>query len=267
MALAAVYDATLNRIRLNATLLGASSTYAVFRRSIDGGPFEPLRGGGHVTVSAQNASLDVYEFPPGVAVDYWVQGFNASDVQQTIFSVQHNQDVTDVWVKVVARPFLNTPVTVAGVSEVNRSARGGVFPVVGRSFPVGVSDVRGSRQYTLELLTQTPAEARDFDLLLASGEPIYLQAPSTQTKVPGSEGTYWVIGDTTQTPTGRISDRRVFAMALTEVAAPGPDVVGAAGTWQTVISEYATWADVLAAEPTWSDVLELVGDPSEVIVP
>jgi hypothetical protein len=267
MALAVSYDATLGRLRLEATLLGATATHAVFYRAVDGGPFEELRGGIDVTVAAQNAQLDVYEFPPGVPVDYWVNGYNAANVQVSTFGTPHTQDIDVVWLKVVARPFLNRTITVAGRGEVGRPARGGVFNVVGRSFGIAVSDFRSSRQYVLEVLTETPAEEDALALLLASGEPVYLQAPSTQTKIPGGEGTYWNVGDTTEVPTGRISDRRIFALPLKEVAPPGADVVGAAGTWQSVVSEYATWADVIAAHTTWADLLELVGDPTEVIVP
>lgn len=267
MALGVTYDGALNRLRLAATLLGATATYAIFRRALGGGPLELLRGGAHVTVTAQNAALDVYEFPPGVTVDYWVHSYNAADVQQAVFGVQFTQDVANVWIKVVARPYLNTPVIVAGRGEVTRPARSGIFDVVGRSYPVAVSDLRGSRQYTLDLLVETPADERDLDLLVASGDPIYLQAPSTQTKIPGGEGTYWTIGDTTAAPTARLSNRRIFSLPLKETAAPGPDVVGAAGTWQTVVSTYASWTATIAAKATWSDVLELIGTPSEVIVP
>jgi hypothetical protein len=64
-----------------------------------------------------------------------------------------------VWLKSVARPFLNRQVTVVDYSDVERPARNGVFDVVGRSLPVSVSDVRGSRRWTLEVLTGTPVPA------------------------------------------------------------------------------------------------------------
>jgi len=38
-------------------------------------------------------------------------------------------------------------------------------------------------------------------------------------------------------------------------------------SWTTVLAAYATWSALIAGKATWADVLNLVGDPSEVIVP
>lgn len=266
MALTATYDGVLSRVRLAADLLGATATYAVFDKDLAGGAatFATVRGGTKVTVSAQNAALDDYEFPAGVQVTYRVRSFNASDVLQATFTVSVTQDLTAVWVKVVARPFLNRAVVVADRGPIERPARGGVFPVVGRSFPVAVSDVRGSKQYTLQVLTQTPAEQRDLDLLLASGEPIFVHVPAVNTRIPTG---YFVVGDTAETPTLRLSQRRLFELPLIEIAAPGPDVIGASITWQGVLNAYTTWQDLLNAHTTWNSVLELIGSPTDVITP
>lgn len=266
MALTATYDGVLSRMRLSATLLGATATYAVFDVAPVGGAavFTTVRGGTKVTVGGQNANLDDYEFPAGVAVTYRVRSFDASDVLQQTFTVNATQDLTDVWVKVVARPFLNRIVTVLDFSDVQRSARAGVFDVVGRSFPVAVSDVRGSKRFELEVLTETAVEARDFDLLLASGDPVLVHVPSASLVPDG----YFTVGDSAERKFDRTaSPRRVFACGLTAVAAPGPDVFGSAGTWQTVLNTYTTWQDVLNAHTTWNSVLELIGSPTDVITP
>ena len=60
--------------------------------------------------------------------------------------------------------------------------------------------------------------------------------------------------------------RRRFDIPLTEVAKPGPDVVGSAGTWQLLLDTYATWQEVLDANASWADVAQLIGDESDVIV-
>jgi hypothetical protein len=60
---------------------------------------------------------------------------------------------------------------------------------------------------------------------------------------------------------------RFTYFVATEVAAPGPDVVGAQGTCQTVLNNYATCADVLAAFATCADLLTLIGSPADVITP
>lgn len=263
MALTATYDGTLSRIRLAATLLGASATYAVFDRTTDAINYTTVRGGAEVTVTGQNANLDDFEWDPGVATTYRVRSYNASDVLQQTFTDGIVQDLDQVWIKLVARPFLNRAVVVADFGPVQRPARAGVFPVVGRSFPVSVSDVRGSRRYTLEVMTESPSEASDIDLLLATGDPVFVHVPSTSA-VPGG---YYAVGDTTEARTGRVSDRRTFEIPLTQIAAPGPDVVGASITWQGVMNAYADWTAVIANHTDWQDLLELIGSPTDVIVP
>ncbi|MCW6008507.1 hypothetical protein K1W54_28780 [Micromonospora sp. CPCC 205371] len=168
-----------------------------------------------------------------------------------------------VWFKSLARPFLNMSAIVKDYSEITRPARAGVFDVVGRSLPVAVNDVRGSRRWNLEVLTQTAGEATDFDLLLASGDPLFIQVPP-DCDVPGG---YVTVGDTGQSRPARKAVRRIFTLPCTEAAPPGPDVVGATVTWQAIINGFATWADVLATFPTWADVLEYVANPEDVIVP
>lgn len=168
-----------------------------------------------------------------------------------------------VWLKSVARPFLNRAVTVFDYSEVERSARSGVFDVVGRSLPVSVSDVRGSRRWTLELLTETAGDAQDLDLLLASGDPLLVHVPA-DCGVPGG---YVEVGDARQRRTARRTERRVFELPCVEVAAPGPDVIGSTVTCQSVLNEYPTCQAVLDAHPTCLDLMELIGDPTDVVVP
>jgi hypothetical protein len=171
--------------------------------------------------------------------------------------------LTDVWIKNVAKPFLNRAVTVIDFSEIVRPARTGVFDVIGRSYPVAVNDLHGSRRWTLDVVVSTVDEANDFDLITSSGEVLLVHVPP-DCGVPGG---YVTVGDTSQKRTARYSARRAFSLPLTEVAAPDPDVVGATVTWQGVLNTYATWADLIAAVPTWGDLLELIGSPSDVIVP
>jgi hypothetical protein len=167
-----------------------------------------------------------------------------------------------VWLKCVGKPFLNRAVTVMDFSTVERAARTGLFDVVGRSVPIAVSDLRGPRRWSLQILAQTLTEASNLDQLLASGEPLFIHVPAN-VAVPGG---YVTVGDISQERLARLSVRRAFVLPCTEVAAPGPDIVGTTVTWQTVLNAYGTWAAVLAAHPTWADLLELIGSPSDVIV-
>lgn len=223
-------------------------------RSTDQIRWTTVRGGKSVPVVAGAFKVDDYEFTPGVLNYYRVRAET-----QTITPA-----LSTAWLKSIARPWLNRAVTVTGFSDVERPARAGVFDVVGRTMPVAVSDVRGSRRYTLEVKTETPTQRRDLDLLTASGDPIFVHVPDT-CDFPGM---YAVIGDVGMRRGGRVhSDRRYFELPLTEVAAPGPDVVGATITCQGVLNAYATCSAVLAAHATCASLLELIGSPTDVIVP
>lgn len=173
--------------------------------------------------------------------------------------------VTATWLKSLARPFLNRTVQVIHRPDitVTRPARTGIFEIVDRSVPIAISTVRGSRRWTMYVRTTTADDAEAMNLLLASGDTLLVQAPSSCAIETG----YVSVGDVATTRHPLRPQKRLYTMPLTEVAAPGPDVVGSLGTWQTVLNTYATWADVLAANLTWADLLELIGDPSEVIVP
>lgn len=170
-----------------------------------------------------------------------------------------------VWLKSVTRPFANLVVELAGDQFTpGRPSRSGVFQVAGRSLPVGVTDVRGSRSYQVSLRTDDDGDAEDLDLLIASGDILYLQAPAGFVVPAG--GVYVVAGDDTAPFLSPPDPLRWLVVTLTEVAAPAPDVHATQSNWQTVINAYETWADLIAGQATWSDVLALVGSPSDVIV-
>jgi hypothetical protein len=171
-----------------------------------------------------------------------------------------------VWLKSIARPFLNRPVTVIHGPRISvtRPSRAGIFNIVGRTLPVAVNTVRGSRRWTMFVRTESAEEAEVLDLILASGDVLLVQAPASCRTVKTG---YVSVGDTTEDVHPLRPLRTTFTLPMTEVAPPGPDVVGALSTWQSVLNAYATWADVIAANATWADLLTLVGDPSEVIVP
>lgn len=176
--------------------------------------------------------------------------------------------ITSVWLKNLTKPFLNRTLNcIPNQTPITRRARNGIFPIVGRTFPIAVSDIRLAREITIEIITQTTQEWEELDLITLPGDVFFLQTP------PGNSipTMYVAIGDTSIRRPLRNqicgNDWRVFTFPLTEVAPPSSDLVGSLGTWQTVVNTYATWADVLAAHPTWADLLTLVGSPGEVVVP
>lgn len=266
MALTATYDPVLSRIQLAATLLGASATYAVFDRTTNGGiTYTTVRGGTAVTVSSQNAALDDFEFPAGIATTYRVRSYNVSNVLQQTFTVAITQDLTDVWLKVPAAPYLNRKVTVAFAGDRTRPARRAVFDIVGRSNPVAVSDIRSSLSFEARIRTFTSQEEETLDYVLQSGEILFFHLPLANKCMPGG---YYSAGDVTWgPPSSRARPERIFAIPLTGVAAPGADVIATTYTWTSVLADYATWTAVLAGNATWSALMAHTGTPSDVVVP
>lgn len=263
MALTATYSGGLSRVILSADALGASATYAVFDLTVNGTTYSTVRGGGSVTVGSQLANLNDFEFPCDVAATYRVRSYSAANVLQQTFTVAITVQLTAPWLKSVGRPFLNRQVEASDASDVSYTARAGIFPVIGRTDPVAVTDSFSVKSYQLSLRTFTKTEADLLRILVASGDVLYLQTPPD---FP-SPGGYFVCGDVTEGRQGMPWADRWFTLPLTKVAAPGADVAATLGTWQTVINTYPTWTALIAAKATWADVLLMVGDPSEVEVP
>jgi len=265
MALDATYDSVLSRVRLTTTLLGASATYAVFDRTTDALNYTTVRGGSHVAVASQVAAVtDDFEFPVGVATTYRVRSYNSSDVLQQTFTDAITQDLTSVWFKSFPFAFLNQAQKITDVGSITRTNRSGVFPIMGRSVPVVVSEVRGSRKINLQVNTITDDQRDDFDYLLATGDPVFIQAPLSNVIVPTG---YFTIDDYSEVLVGIPSVQRFFNLSLTEVAAPTDDITPVTMTWNGLVNRYPTWADVIAANASWNAVLALVGEPSDVVIP
>lgn len=174
--------------------------------------------------------------------------------------------LTAVWLKSPQRPFLNQIVSLGGSDfTTDRASRSSLHDVAGRSVPVAVTELAGTRRWRLTIRTTTAAAAQTLEYLIAAGDVLYLHAPAGAV-VPA--GGVYIQVDAAQARLLHVAgEMRHWALPVTEVAPPGPDVAYALSTWTTVLALYATWADLLAANATWSDLLLLVGDPSEVVVP
>lgn len=258
------YDVQLSRVRVTASSLPAGTTTARVDRSLDGITWTTVRGALELAVSAGSLErpADDYEFVADELNTYRVTSYDAAGLELGAETGTITPALAEPWLKVIARPFLNRPVVVQDYSDVERPARAGVHEVVGRSLPVVVSDVRGSRRFELVLVTETPAQARELELALSTGDPVFLHVPA-DCDVPAG---YLAVGDVAWSRPSRRSVRRLFVLPVTEIAAPGPDVVGATSTWTTVLGAFATWQEMIAAKATWADVLELIGNPEDVIV-
>jgi hypothetical protein len=260
MSLGATFDPVLSRVRLAATALD-DGTEALFERSPNGVRWTVVRGGSAVEITpGDTASLDDYEFAAGVVNHYRVTA--GSDT----FTTTITPDQSAVWLKSISRPFLNRPVTVVSHGDITRAARNGVFPIIGRSYPIAVTDVRLAREWDLVVKADTVVDADALDLVFASGDPLFVQTPATGvlSTIPGG---YVVVGDVKRVRYGTTSARRWFELPMVEVAPPGPEVVGATATWEALVAEFGTWTAILAEFGTWAEVAEHVADPSVVIVP
>lgn len=194
--------------------------------------------------------------------------FNHANLTLTTETASITPNITSVWLKDITKPFLNRTLNcIPNQTPITRRARNGIFPIVGRTFPVAVSDIRLAREVTIEVITQTSQQWDELDLITLTGDVFFLQTP------PGNSlpTMYVAIGDISlRRPLRNMkcgNDWRVFTFPLTEVAPPSSDLVGSLGTWQTVVNTYATWSAVLVAHPTWASLLTLVGSPGEVVVP
>jgi hypothetical protein len=178
-------------------------------------------------------------------------------VQDTI-----TPEMDHAWLKFIARPFLNREITVTDWSDIERPSRSNAFNVVGRGDPVAVTEVQASRRFTIWAITETLEQADDLDLATSLGNLVYLHAPANA----GFPSVYAMVGDIVQSRLSRYGTRRRFEFPLTEVAAPGPDVVGSAATYQTLLSTYATYDAVWQAKDSYLEVAELIGSPTDIIV-
>lgn len=212
------------------------------------------------TTSFVNLTARVFTVTGGVAAI----SRGATAVFQHALTTQTNSitpTLDGVWLKFIARPFLNTLVQPWGDIQWTRRSRSGVFDVVGRSTRVAVTDVRLSREGPLSVYTQTSADYERLDLVLAGGDPVFLHAPAGH-PLPSM---YVDVGDVQiDSP---VPGTYFFTLPLTQVAAPAPEIVGATSTFQTLLSNYATFSDVLAGFATFQEILDEIAQPADIEVP
>lgn len=267
----AAYDETLARVQVSAAGMDAQADVALVERSTDGINWTAVRGGtaAPVVAGVMAVTVDDYEFTDQAETFYRVTGYDSvSGVPTDIAITDIVPELSGVWLKSPARPFLNTLVEVVfkNPAAVVRPARTGVFDILGRTNPVAVSDVRKSRRWTMYVRTETYEDATSVDLALASGDVLHVHTPAgcPTDIIPGG---YVTVGDATVEWHPLRPESRLWTLPCTEVAAPAADVAGTAGTYQTVLDSYSDYADVLASHTSYAELLALVGSPSEVVVP
>ncbi|HLU43496.1 MAG TPA: hypothetical protein VKZ67_00510 [Natronosporangium sp.] len=260
MAITLTYLDDLARVQITATDLAASEVRV--ERSVDGAPWETVRGGVAAIPDSGAIELDDYEFGSDVGNEYRVVDTGDDSVLET-------DSITPslggrVWLKNVRYPLVNRRLwrVLDRGQSISRPARGEVFPIVGRSVPVAQTDLRDSKRFTLDFQAQDEEEAGAIDLSLAVGGVLFIHVP------PGCpvQGGY-VVADTTAQARQATVERWVFTLPCTIVAPPGPDVTPTTLTWGTVERLYGSWTALLAAHPTWKSLRSLVGLPEDLEEP
>lgn len=267
MSLTATFDSGLFRVQLAATTLGATATYAVVERSSNELAWTTVRGGTALPVASEAASLDDYEYFTGVQTFYRITSYDDSDVQQAQFT----DDITptvgdcDVVLKSIRYPMLNRQVTIGNYTDLERPSSNGAFAVIGRSFPVGTTDVPASVRFGIDFMTETSAQARELKLLVALGDILFLHVPADGNPQLPPRSMY-LIPDSSAV--GRLGNRhrRRTTVPFTEVAAPSAQVVGTTLTWANVFATFGDWTSLISANPTWGDLLATVGSPDDLVV-
>jgi hypothetical protein len=255
------YDPGLWRVQLNLaavrTALGHDDT-ALVERSLDQVRWSAVRGGSAAAISATALDLDDYEWSSDVTNFYRVTPGTGSVYTDSITPSLDGQVV----LVSLRYPFLNVAVSPSDAGDITTPSLGGTFAVMGRSFPVAVTQMRGSAQFSLTLATQTPDDRDALRAIISTGDVLLLQNP------PGSgcqvDSGYYFAGDITESRNGVAWDLRWTTLPLTAVDAPGPDVTPVTVTWQSVVNLYTSWNGLIAAQATWEDVLSLVGAPGDI---
>lgn len=169
-----------------------------------------------------------------------------------------------VWLISTLRSFLNCAPLIVAYDEPDRAARGDAVAIAARTLPVGLAEVMTGRAWKVTFRATSLASARRLEYLFASGDVLFVQTPAG---CPIPRGYYRVGSMAGQRATPR-SDKRLFDVAIIEQAAPGPDICTAQNTWDSVFLAYGTWEQLAATGLTWEQLRDnLIGDPSEVIVP
>lgn len=211
-------------------------------------PYEPL-------------VVEDYEAPLGTRVWYDLVWSNddgtetGARIGTRTFDSPVLPDGSYVWFKNVGMPALNVRVMVEEPPAWARAARSTTYPVVGRTNPVQITQVRAGRTASLKVFAWDADTHRAVNDLLGTGMPVLIQA------MPGYnlDGNLYVsVGDVEAEPA--VPDARDdtwrWTLAVVEIDRPAGGMSGSAGiTWQTVHDNYATWDEALATRGTWTQVL------------
>ena len=246
------FDPTRGRVRLEAFTFPAEVAAMRVRSRTVGGAWAPVRGG-IVSVLDGHAlrPVDDYEYAAGHVTDYLIEGIDEGGTVLASAQVSRDGAADRPWLKVIADPASNRRIVLLDeVVRISRPSRQALYDVQGRSDPVVVSDVAGSRRFTVRLVATGDADADALEATLALGAPVYLQVP------PGGPipSVYASIGDVQRERTRRGGTRWIFTLPVTEVAPPPATVAGSFATYARVLADHASYDALLDAVGSYREL-------------
>lgn len=255
----------LERLRFEIEDTDAAASYVNVDRRSGGATTTPLRGAVELPLVAGVAEILEYEYVgDGSTNEYVVTTYDSSDVQVSTLDIDFVVNLAKTYIRSVLRPFLSVAVTVRELSAIERPARVGILPVKGRTLPVAITEVGGSRRLTLEVYSTDATVTESLDYVAASGDILLVQPPAA-CPVPH---VYCVLaGSAVTSRPVRVTDSRMIELPLVEVAPPPATVAPTSVTYQGVLDTYATYQDLLDTGLTYAELAAQLSAPSEVIVP
>jgi len=203
---------------------------------------------GTYVIPSDSLLIEDYEVPLGAPISYrmeavWSDGTGRENRPSDAVTVAPG-DINYAWLTDPARPGIGMRVMVKQAPEWKQAIEQAVYRIRGRSTPVVLSDVRGSRDGDLVCWTQTDEEREQLKFLLSTGNVLLWRcAPGT-----GEPDVYVTVGEVAfpRVVAHAREQMREWTLPFSEVDMPTGAQAGSA-TWTVhdVVVEYATGYDVL----------------------
>lgn len=260
-------DTTQARIELGITFTNTAITACKIERKDPGASWVIIKSGTAYPCVAGKATVSDFEAPLDVDVTYRVsQVTPAGSETLTTPAVRLNSwppggptgpNAGYTWLKDPAYPSRSVRLDeVTSLPQLTYPARSGVFGIIDRPKPVGVSARRQSWLGELKFTTATLAQRDRVNDLLSRGQVLLLSTPDGF----GIGNQYVIVGDVVE---DRIEGAvvtepsRAWTLPVTCVERPESLTLAPLGMrWVDVKTKYVTWDALTATGKTWNQLLE-----------
>lgn len=203
----------------------------VERRTVGGTEWHDVRRATYVATPDSGATdfeIVDYEAPNSESVEYRARatylntGLPVTGSWVTSSSVSWSS--TDRWIKDPIDPTRNITIDFGAVIDQTRSARRGVFEVIGAEFPVVISDITPSPSIEFSIRCLTLADVDSVIGVLSTPRPLLLQTPNDRSF--GSQ--YISVGQFTEKPAARkiVLEPTFIGVSAVVVDSPPDDTAG-----------------------------------------